>query len=358
MGKITTYKKTFLAVVMFTLLLVIIIIYRHMNSIDSDAIVIKVDNEHITLEEFNYYLSHDIGYIKGYFYNKYNAEATKGFWEKEYNNENPKSMLINMTLEKLIKRKTIQGLFKEKELIKDISYKGYINYLKKFNKDREKAIEDNEPIYGPIQYEQRQFFEKLHEDLLEELKLKLFEEKPLSDEDIKKVYEKTKATIYVKEREYKIKVLSISHNLTKWNQVNKEEAVGIIKEILIKNAKNKKVEDTIAYYESIGQFEIQIETIDVDSRLEYQLSKRFPNLLDALKTQEINEVSQIMNSDKSLYVGKVISREEAKYIAIDQAKTHIISEYSKKLLDDLIDERSNNVKLWVDDSLIKKVIVD
>lgn len=201
--KSTHRKKIFIIAAVLTVaaaVLLAIIFTAHYQGISGkNAIVFSVDSEPVSRAEFLNIMSGLRAEVFQYFVEKYNAEDSTAFWTTGFNGEIPLEVLKRKTLEKLKRIKAEQILLKKNGIAGDISYAGFLQAFKAENQRRKKALEKNEPVYGPEQYEETVYYDVLHGNRVEKLKNKLANEKyaELVDSVLKK------AKIIINEDVYK-----------------------------------------------------------------------------------------------------------------------------------------------------------
>lgn len=125
-------KKLIIFSVMFFAVLLTLYGFKQMNN----NVVLIVNGEKINKEEYDFLSSCSIKYLNSYVDEKYDLDTRK-------------VLLIRAE----------QILLKEKGVIEDYSYTKFMEQLKKENEKRKEAIENNQVIYGPKQYDKKVYFD-------------------------------------------------------------------------------------------------------------------------------------------------------------------------------------------------------
>jgi hypothetical protein len=121
-------------------------------------VVLTVNNYPVSCEEFMWFMQQQRAGVFQYVKTKCNLDYGKDFWDKPCDGTTPKAMLQKQTIEKIVSEKVKQLLFKELGLVRDISYSAFLDDLEKVNREREKAVQRKQVIYGPIRYTQLQYY--------------------------------------------------------------------------------------------------------------------------------------------------------------------------------------------------------
>ncbi len=136
--------------------------------------VAAIQNEPITVNEFKLFMQ-DNRTVKGI-----SVEAVR-----------------EATLKQLARIKVEQIYAKQLGVIDDISYEGFLRSLKAENTRREKAFKNNEIIYGPVQYNERDYFAYVYSNMVINVKRKLETEGNfITENDVRTFYEINKAELY------------------------------------------------------------------------------------------------------------------------------------------------------------------
>jgi hypothetical protein len=147
-------------------------------------------NQHeVSREEFQWFLQQERGAVFRVFNTASNAENGAAFRHKEQSGTTPRLMLQSNTLARVVREKVEQILFRELRLMPDISYAGFLSQLDRVNQEREQAARRGQVIYGPVRYNQLQFYEHrkatLRAQAIERLAA---QSRPPSEAELRKFY--------------------------------------------------------------------------------------------------------------------------------------------------------------------------
>ncbi|MDR6555235.1 hypothetical protein [Paenibacillus qinlingensis] len=142
----------------------------------SYATVAYINDVAIDEREFQLFLNDVKAQTAGYFKKTYNADDSDSFWTKSFQGEVPIEKAKQLALERLKEVKVQQLLAQQYDLVNDLSYTTFLANWSQENQRREKAIKNNQVIYGPRQYEERGYYTYLFSNLVLKVKA-VFKEK-------------------------------------------------------------------------------------------------------------------------------------------------------------------------------------
>lgn len=154
------------------------------------ANIATVNGEPICKQEFTQQLRREKALIYNYFKDKYGVEDSSTFWTDSYGGEKPLNLIRRTALKQCIRTKIQQILAKQNGIIADCTYSRFLADLGRENVRRKRAIEDKEPIYGPVVYEEGRYFDYLLSIVVINLKEKLLRKGAFSvtEEELKEYY--------------------------------------------------------------------------------------------------------------------------------------------------------------------------
>ena len=159
-------KKAILVIVGGLFLLAIVAVIVVMAMINANrSVVMKIDGEKITQEEFHFYINRNRAVVADYFHKQYDAKVEKGFWIKDFDGETPKEKLLEEAEKSMRYYKAILADCKEKGLIEDITFSTFHKNLQAENERRETAISENTVVYGNAKYTEDNYFDYLISNL-------------------------------------------------------------------------------------------------------------------------------------------------------------------------------------------------
>lgn len=309
---------------------------------NNSDIVATVNGESIYSKEFQNCLTDGSAVVYNYFYNKYEADYNEDFWNTDFEGEVPIEMLKEATLKSLVATKVQQSLMKKYNLWADTSYPSFLKELDEENKRRQKAHENGEVIYGPIEYDEMNYFSYVFSNKLIELKKKLSEEQDLSKGDITEFYEEIKDEFYKIEDTLHIEKLQITNN----NLNNTFEKVKF-------SADNKENFKDIAF-----------KYTDDNNKVDYREYAFVPDNAKADERQytaksiaqelEIGEVSDIFLSGNDLVIIKLKERINNGYYTLDDVYENVKTLYIDKEYEALIKSLINSAEVKINYDIYNK----
>ena len=161
-------------------------------SIDDNEIVLTINNEPVTKAEYLFIMSG----LKPEVYSSF-AQNFDGpeFWKRNFNGEVPGKVLHQKTVQTLKRIKTEQSLMKAYKIADDITYNGFITGLNAENARRKMAIEKKIPIYGPLEFDERTYFQYLHSERVQKLKKSIINESSIKQDDMNRMFEEMKKAL-------------------------------------------------------------------------------------------------------------------------------------------------------------------
>ncbi|OCT11075.1 hypothetical protein A8709_05100 [Paenibacillus pectinilyticus] len=160
------------------------------QTVGSDAIVATVNGVPVEVSEFKQQIAAERAGVFNYFHKKYGVEDGADFWVTSHDGEVPLEMIKQRALDAEVKVKVQQIVMQEKGIVADISYATFLRNLADENARRKAAIQKKEPIYGPIQVGEHDYFAYLMSNAVIKLKQVLAEkELDATEAKLKAFYE-------------------------------------------------------------------------------------------------------------------------------------------------------------------------
>jgi hypothetical protein len=168
------------------LLIISILLAQGCRGIDDNQIVLTINNESVTKAEYLFIMS----CLKPEVYSSF-AQNFDGpdFWKGNFNGVEPGKILHQKTVQAIKRIKTEQLLMKAYNIADDITYNSFITSLNAENSRRKMAIEKKIPIYGPVEFNERTYFQYLHSERVQKLKRSIISESSIRQDDINRRYE-------------------------------------------------------------------------------------------------------------------------------------------------------------------------
>ena len=124
----------------------------------------------------------------------YKISHAKFDWNKNYGDKKAYQYLLDDLIEQVTKTKVIQQLAVDAKIIDDFDYKMFLKMLENENEMRQEKASKGEIFYGLEQFNQKQYYQYLNNNLLLQLNTYLIDHQKikLSDEEVKQTYKDNK----------------------------------------------------------------------------------------------------------------------------------------------------------------------
>jgi len=163
------------------------------DGLSAGDIVATVNGEPVTVREFERFIFKNRARVFSHFRQEYGSGDCKDFWVTPAGGTSPIEMLREVSLKDCVRTKVQMILARDKGLIEDVSYSGFLEQLDRENRRRRAAVHNHEVIYGPVQYDESTGFAHYFSLMLIKLKARLAEEDfAITDHDLREFYESTK----------------------------------------------------------------------------------------------------------------------------------------------------------------------
>lgn len=321
---------------------------------DGSEHVMTIDGEAVSRREFDMYLSKNTGDIYHHFYQAYGVEDGEGFWQGSYGGERPLAMLKEKALKELLKVKIEQIMAKEEGLTKDVGYEAFLLKYSAENERRKKAVANNEVIYGPVQYEEAQYYFYLHSYMLSDLK-------DIFQKEGRRVTEAEIADFYEKEKENRFRIqdkVTLEAVTVRWEDVAyKEAARKEAEKVLAALKKGGSWEVAMAPGESAIGTERIAETILINEDVYKQYGMSRPTLMEAIDGMQEQAISQIIDEGTGFTIFTPTKIEAMGYRPLDAVAVQIKNELSEEKFDTLVAKRMEEATVVIEQALFDQITV-
>jgi hypothetical protein len=338
--------------IIFGALLVIIIgivIFWAIKNTRPDRVVALVNGEPISELEFKLRLIQNRAYVYDYFKRKYGVSDHQKFWDMSYGGETPIKVARVKTLNECVTIKVQQILAKQKGIIRDISYQGFLEVLKQENLRRKEAVQQGRPIYGPRQYDESGYYYYLFENMVIRLKDVLAEnELKVTDQQIAEYYQQIKDRKFRKEDAIKIQKLSISYT-DKGSEIAEREVVkSIMEQIRNRLLKGERFEEITRTCKLKNPLKLNYGEQVMDSNSGRLDSRNNPILRSVADQTKAGQFSEVFEENGALMIIKPIVKTAGGYSDFneyqDVVKSNLIDQRYDGLIDRLVKEAQIEIK--------------
>lgn len=238
-------------------------------------------------------------------------------------------------LDYMIRIKIEQLLFREKNVVEDISYKTFIKSFIEENERRKKALDKGEIIYGLKEFQEDDYYSYLHSKRVLLLKeILAADEFAIDNEKLKLYYDNSKELYpeYKKQDYIEAKLIKISPLEIR----DKKLTTSNIKELI--DIHDNIFDNQIDFQDTIEKNGYKIDVIDrvfdeTTARNDIKFEYSIYNPVSRLK---VNEISEIIDYNGAFYIIKCISRKEGSYYSFEEKKDIIRTRYNDEKYEELI----------------------
>jgi len=218
------------------------------------------------------------------------------FWNSTSVGESPAQLLRKKALNEAIEIKIQQQLAREIGLIKDISYKAFLEDYKNENLRRKGDIINHKVIYGPTQLTEENYFNYLFSNVVLRLKQELYRRKfNHTEAQLRLLYENEKDSLYKLPDLLVVRRINITTDKMHANveQNNQEEKNRLVQRI--QDRCSKDFHGPIGFVERNWRIATEIQTLDprVYYVLEGEEQAEIYNFFEQVQTGKFSKVSVI-----------------------------------------------------------------
>jgi hypothetical protein len=358
--KLSQAKSRFLVLILTVLVLLfaVSLVLNKKTTLKEDDTVLTINGEPVSVAEFLNIRSGLRANVYSYFSQKNGTGENKNFWKTSFEGEVPGEILNKQTIEVLKKIKTEQILMKNNGITKDISYSGFLEYLNAENERRKVAIIKNIPVYGPVHYDEKIFYDYLHSQREEKLKQilhgKVF---ILSQEEIILYYNENKNGKYMVPDYKRIGIITLSSTSSYKNiSANKNDKFeSVINQIMKRIRSGEKLETVVNEMKKRGTKGIEFKEHVLNGSAARNDSIISPAVSAKIKDLEINQIGQVIEGDKKLMIVKIIEKAPVYFMTFEEVKGQIEKELIDKKYENLINSLLDSVKVEINGKILGKI---
>ncbi len=322
------------------------------NSIKDNSIVMTVNEKSVNLREFKMILNEQRAATFSYFNVKYGAEDSKDFWTSSFGGEIPIEVAKKKTSDYIIEVKVQQQLGVQKNIINDSSYSAFLEELKKENKKRKEAVKNNQVIYGPEKYGEREYYFYLFYNILIKLKEKMSEKEiAVNESELKEIYEKYKESDFKNKDTVRVQRIYILYHGD--NNISKSDAELKINEIKERLEKGESLEGIKSTMKDVN---VQNEESVFDQGVYEKDGAILPEVNEEIeRLTKVGQISNPITDSNSYSILKLLERVPGGFKDFNDVKEEIKSKLIDSKYDELIKKKVNNAKVKVNKKIYKEI---
>lgn len=183
------------------------------TSVLSDGTTVaNVNGEPIAAAELRRELNRQRSAVIDYFRRTYDADLDAGFWQTDFDGEVPAETARQWALEAAVRTKLQLMLAESFGIVPGVSRDELLEEMERENARRKEARKAGLPVYGPVRFDESEFYDFYLGRVTAELKEKLAEgELAATDEQLKRHYDRIKDELFRLEDSVTFRLLSVSY---------------------------------------------------------------------------------------------------------------------------------------------------
>ncbi|UCC67956.1 MAG: peptidyl-prolyl cis-trans isomerase [Armatimonadota bacterium] len=318
--------------------------------------VATVNGDPVSVRMFQRRLARNRSLAYLHFREKHHASPGPDFWTTAHGGLTPGDWLKQRTLQDCVRTKVELGLAKEKGIVAATDYHAFLQALDKENERRRQALAAGEPIYGPQQYGEDQFFLYIMNNIRIALQRRLPEEElRASEEALRQYYESVKTVRY--DRGNRVITWAIEIPFGRRHgypeTLTRDQAKAKMDEVKQRLESGERFEDLASEYNEGGV--LNEETFDFESRLTDK-SHRGGRRAEAMKLSE-GETSEMFEDMSAFFILKCIQREPLGIQAFEEVQRDVRIAYVEQEYAALINRLVKSANVEVSQAVLDSIPV-
>ena len=280
-----------------------------------DSIVAYVNGECISADEFRLFVHKHRAHVFSEFRERHGIEDSKDFWTTPLGDRTPIDRLRQVALEDCVRSKMYLLMARDKGILEDVTYTGFVNRLAQENRRRKEAVARGQVIFGPVEYGESTGYAHFLSLLCVDIKKKLAEQFSGMDEDVLQNFYEANKERYRSPGRVRVQMLVA--------QSPEEKAD------LKRLAEARLPNETLAELHQRKPSSVRLIEATLGDR-EQAFREEDPvlnNLLEEVRYLGAGECSQLIEGEKSRYLVQCITRDRARYEEFGGAFKHIVREH-------------------------------
>lgn len=326
-----------------------------------DSAVMWVGEIPVYEDEFKDYMQDEYANTCSYFSRMYGAQIDKNFWSTEFDGITPTDYLKEKAKEKLVEEKLVELVALDMGLEIETDYQKKRRDWKEANKQRSMLASRNQPVYGPIELEWRQYKMDVQGNLTQEIKNILYAKKSFGKAEIDAYYEMQKERLFKKPGEYQVEYVMIPI-LWEGEDRKDEKQDKHVKEIMESFAFDvqkgefaKLAEEYERTYQNDG-FSYHSEWIDQDSLTRGNML--FPNVLQELEQMQEGEVSGVIEERGAYYMVRCQDKKEEIYVSRKEAEESIKRLLIEEAYEKTLSEKEEDTRIQMNEKVYESLQIN
>lgn len=331
-------------------------VYEAADSESLTTWVARVNDDPISVRLFERRLARNRFLAFGYFQARYGAVVDADFWTTSHEGEVPAEWLKQRTLEECVRIKIELGLAKESGVIGGTSYAALLQALDRENQRRREALAAGEPIYGPEQYREDEFFLYVMNNLRIAVQKRLSQTRlQASEETLRAHYETMRDTHYDRGDRVRVWGIQVQYGARGGysEALTRDEARARIEEAQERLEQGLPFEEVASEYNEDGV--LNEELFDFESR-SGDRSHRAGRRAVAMELDE-GETSEVFEDMSAFFILKCVEHEALGYAPYEDVEGSVRQHYLHETYEGLIDDLVEGARVEVDQAVLDGIQV-
>ena len=305
-----------------------------------DDIILTVNGYPIYLDEFSRFMNKERAAV----FREVGVEyMDENFWDQNYNGTTPRKILLEKTVKKMVREKTEQLFFKQLGLVDDVSYKAFLEHLEQLNRQRQKAVDAGQVIYGPIQYSARQYYS--HWMATTQIKAQdQIGQLEIEESQLRDYYERTKHR-YKTVSAWTLEILEVE------GSPDQDGGVKVVaEEIELKVRKEGAMEAISMDYKDSKKVQVsfqQVEKMDQDRIGEWFMKDDLSLTLGG--------VLQVPMSNKEIWIVKAMEFFAPDYLPFEQIRNRLRPNFEDEAYNKMIQKRVKDARVEINHKIMNEI---
>lgn len=312
-----------------------------------------VDGTPIHVNEFRKAIQANKAQITDYFYEKYKAQPSASFWTTSYGGEIPLELLKKKALEDCVRIKVQQMIAKEQGVLTDISYEGFLKSLKVENDRRQKAIQEQKVIFGPVRYTENAYFEYVMSNAILSVTRNLAKNGWSPDEQqSKQFYEANKSQLYQAPASVKVKQVSISF-LDSNRNINEELKAGAKQAM---EAALTHISSGVSFEQAARQMGQSVQVTEQEYKMDNYVHVSRSPVIQAAQNLKQGEIRGVIEENGSFYIIQCLENEKSgsRDLPFNRVKDRVVNDYMDHKYKEYVHKRISDAEIVLNEEKYRK----
>jgi hypothetical protein len=312
------------------------------------GIIAWIDGEQIAVDEFMSCLHYKHRAETYAQFASYGAADRTDFWTRRLSGQRPIDYARDRTMKDLVSTKVQQILLKRDGIQPDITYGMFQKKLADENARRQRAVANHEIIYGPVTWDESQYFDHILNDNISAWKNTIGPKRfPLSDNQVRQMYESTRES-YTLPDAIRVQVIAVSYAV-----MPREKALQTLSGMRDNLRKGLSIEDVA---KRKGSRVTTYETTFDESSIKGDELARPLQRQEALRLQT-GDISEIIEEGDGCMILRCTERQSNRYQSFERMRDVVMRNHIDKQYNTLVDEMVRTARVRINRPVYLGIII-